>query len=86
MGELGPEGPAYHREAAAHARDLGIDVIVGVGELAQDYAADHVVADPQAAVAVVEELLGEGDALLVKGSRSVGLEAFTDELVARVGS
>ncbi len=30
-------------------------------------------------------MLGEGDALLVKGSRSVGLEAFTDGLRARLG-
>jgi hypothetical protein len=34
---------------------------------------------------VVQELLGEGDAILVKGSRAVGLEAFTDELTARLG-
>ena len=39
----------------------------------------------RAAVEVVAGLLGEGDALLVKGSRSVGLEAFTDGLRARLG-
>ena len=27
-------------------------------------------------------MLGDGDAVLVKGSRSVGLEAFADALVA----
>ena len=85
MGELGPDGPAYHREIAAHARDLGIDVIVGVGELALDYAPDELVADPEAAVPVVEKLLAERDAILVKGSRAVGLELFTDELLARAG-
>jgi UDP-N-acetylmuramoyl-tripeptide--D-alanyl-D-alanine ligase len=83
MAELGPDGPGYHREAAAHARDLGIDAIVGVGELARDYAPDELTADPEAAVTVVERLLGEGDAILVKGSRSVRLEAFSDELLAR---
>ena len=85
MRELGDDGPAYHREAGAHARDLGIDVVVGVGDLAEDYAPDEHAADAGAAVAVVEPLLGEGDAILVKGSRAVGLEAFTDELVARLG-
>jgi UDP-N-acetylmuramoyl-tripeptide--D-alanyl-D-alanine ligase len=86
MAELGPDGPAYHREAASHARGLGVDTIVGVGDLARDYGADEWAADPHAAVEVVAGLLGPGDAVLVKGSRSVGLEEFTDGLVARVGS
>ena len=41
MAELGPDGPGYHREAAAHARELGIEALVGVGELARDYAPDE---------------------------------------------
>jgi UDP-N-acetylmuramoyl-tripeptide--D-alanyl-D-alanine ligase len=86
MAELGPAGPGYHREAAAHARGIGIETIVAVGELARDYAADEWAPDPEAAVGVVAELLGPGDALLVKGSRSVGLESFTAGLLARVGS
>ena len=86
MGELGPDGPSYHRDAAAHARGLGIDAIVGVGELARDYAADDWVPDPEAAVEAVAAMLGPGDALLVKGSRAVELERFTDALVARVGT
>ena len=81
MAELGPDGPGYHHEAAAHARRLGIDPIVGVGELAREYAADEWVPDPAAAAAVVAGILGEGDAVLVKGSRSVGLEAFADALL-----
>ena len=82
MAELGPEAPSYHREAGAHARDLGIDVVVGVGELARDYAPDDWVPEPSSAAELVEKLLGEGDAVLVKGSRSVGLEAFAERLVA----
>ena len=85
MAELGPDGPAYHRDAAAHARGLGIDTIVGVGDLARDYGPDHWVHDPSGAIDVVAALLGPGDAILVKGSRSVGLEAFSDGLVAKVG-
>ena len=85
MAELGPDAPAYHREAAAHARGLGIDAIVGVGDLARDYGADGWAPDPRAAVDLVAAMLGPGDAVLVKGSRSVGLEEFTDGLVARVG-
>jgi UDP-N-acetylmuramoyl-tripeptide--D-alanyl-D-alanine ligase len=85
MAELGPDEAAYHREVGALARGLGVGPIIGVGELARDYAPDEWAPDPQAAVAVAERILGQGDAVLVKGSRSVGLEAFTDELLARRG-
>jgi UDP-N-acetylmuramoyl-tripeptide--D-alanyl-D-alanine ligase len=81
MGELGPDGPGYHREIGAHVRELGVDALVGVGDLARDYAPDDWAPTPADAVAVVRELLGDGDAILVKGSRAVGLEAFTEELV-----
>jgi UDP-N-acetylmuramoyl-tripeptide--D-alanyl-D-alanine ligase len=85
MAELGPGAAGYHREAAAHARSLGVDRLVGVGELARDYAPDTWVPDPESAVDAVRELLDAGDAILVKGSRSVGMEAFTDTLLARIG-
>ncbi len=85
MGELGPDAAEYHREAGAHARGLGIGPIVGVGELARDYAADEWAPDPVTAAEVVAGMLGEGDAVLVKGSRSVGLEAFADAVLAAAG-
>ena len=83
MGELGPDAPAYHREVGAHARRLGIGPVIGVGELARDYAPDEWAPDAEAAVPLAEAMLEPGDAVLVKGSRSVGLELLTDELVAR---
>lgn len=81
MGELGPGAAGYHREAGAHARGVGIDAIVGVGELARDYAPDEWAPDPQAAVEVARRVITPGDAILVKGSRAVGLEAFTEGFV-----
>lgn len=86
MAELGPGAPGYHREAGAHARALGVGPVIGVGELARDYAPDHWAPDPEAAAELVESLLEPGDAVLVKGSRSVGLERFTAELRARLGA
>ncbi len=83
MAELGPAGPDYHREIGAHARDLGIDAVVGIGELARDYAPDEWAADADAGVALADGLLADGDAVLVKGSRSVGLERLSDGLLAR---
>jgi glycosyltransferase involved in cell wall biosynthesis len=38
---------------------------------------------PDGVDALADALLAAGDAILVKGSRSVGLEAFTDGLLAR---
>jgi UDP-N-acetylmuramoyl-tripeptide--D-alanyl-D-alanine ligase len=85
MKELGPEAAAYHREIGAHARGLGVGPIVGVGELARDYGPDEWAPDAERAVDVVDRLLEPRDTVLVKGSRSVGLELVTDELRARRG-
>jgi UDP-N-acetylmuramoyl-tripeptide--D-alanyl-D-alanine ligase len=82
MKELGPDAAAYHREVGALARELGIGPLVGVGELARDYGADHLAADAEAAAAIVAGLLEPGDAVLIKGSRSVGLERVAEELRA----
>ena len=81
MAELGPEGPAYHREIAAYARGLGIAPLLGVGELARDYAAEEWAPAPEQAATRAGELLEPDDVVLVKGSRSVGLERFSEELL-----
>ncbi len=85
MAELGPDGPRYHAEAAARARGLGIEPIVGIGELARDYAPDEWAPDPLAGAELAGRILGPGDVALVKGSRAVGLEQLTDALRARLG-
>jgi UDP-N-acetylmuramoyl-tripeptide--D-alanyl-D-alanine ligase len=83
MAELGPDGPGYHREMGAHARELGIGPVIGVGEMARDYAPDEWAPGPEAGARVADDLLADGDAVLIKGSRSVGLELLTDSLAAR---
>jgi UDP-N-acetylmuramoyl-tripeptide--D-alanyl-D-alanine ligase len=83
MRELGPDAESLHRDVAAHARGIGVHPIVGVGELARDYAPDSWAPDAQAAVEAVERTVRPGDAVLVKGSRAVGLELVADELMAR---
>jgi UDP-N-acetylmuramoyl-tripeptide--D-alanyl-D-alanine ligase len=85
MAELGPDAASYHREIGSVARGLGIGPVIGVGELARDYAPDEWAPDPSAAVEIADGMLGDGDVLLVKGSRSVGLEHFSDELIGRRG-
>lgn len=80
MAELGPDAPAYHREVGAHARAEGVDMLIGVGEPAREYDPDELVADPAEAAELLAAQLEPGDAILVKGSRSAGLEAVADLL------
>jgi UDP-N-acetylmuramoyl-tripeptide--D-alanyl-D-alanine ligase len=79
MAELGDDSAEYHREIGAYAADLGVDVLVPVGADALAYTSGfdgetHAVATPEEASALLEELARPGDRVLIKGSRSVGLE------------
>jgi UDP-N-acetylmuramoyl-tripeptide--D-alanyl-D-alanine ligase len=81
MGELGPDSAGYHREIGEHARAAGVDFVVGVGLPARDYGPDELVADPGEAAELLAARLEPGDAVLVKGSRSAGLETVAEQLV-----
>ena len=85
MAELGPDGPQFHEEIGALVRDLGISPLIGVGDLARDYLPDEWAPDPLAAAELVRDLLQPEDIALIKGSRSVGLEALTDVLRSEIG-
>ena len=79
MAELGAASGRFHREIGAHADSLGIDVVVTVGEDALGYTEGfggetYSVGSPEEAGALLEEVAQPGDRVLVKGSRSVGLE------------
>jgi UDP-N-acetylmuramoyl-tripeptide--D-alanyl-D-alanine ligase len=92
MAELGDNAAAYHDEIGRLVRDLGIDYVFAVGPLAKHYTT-HVsaaawsasVADSGAFLDRVEAELEPGDVVLVKGSRSVGLEAVADALAGGGG-
>ncbi|HVV88969.1 MAG TPA: UDP-N-acetylmuramoyl-tripeptide--D-alanyl-D-alanine ligase [Solirubrobacterales bacterium] len=86
MGELGPGGPGHHREVGAHARDAGVDVVVGVGAPAREYDPDELVADPGEAAEWLDSHLEAGDVVLIKGSRAVGMETIAPELAAVRGA
>jgi UDP-N-acetylmuramoyl-tripeptide--D-alanyl-D-alanine ligase len=85
MAELGPEAPEFHEEVAALVREHGIAPLIGVGELARYYVPDQWVETPHEAAELAARELGAGDVVLVKGSRSVGLELVADELIAALG-
>jgi UDP-N-acetylmuramoyl-tripeptide--D-alanyl-D-alanine ligase len=79
MAELGPDAPRYHGEVGREAED--VDVLLGVGELAKGYGPDEWVPTAVEAVDAALYLVQPGDAVLVKGSRSVGLEIVADALL-----
>ena len=82
MAELGAEAPRFHDEIGEAALD--VDVVIGVGELARGYSPDEWVATAAEAVEVLSRLARPGDAILVKGSRSVGLEVVAESLLEPV--
>jgi UDP-N-acetylmuramoyl-tripeptide--D-alanyl-D-alanine ligase len=69
MAELGPESDLEHRRIATYADDLGIEVLAVA---APEYER-AMVDDIEGALAALGPL-GDGDAVLVKGSRVAGLE------------
>ena len=80
MAELGPDAERFHREIGAHAAARGIDVLVPVGDDAARLYGEgfggetHMAASPEDAGELLERLAGPGDRVLIKGSRSAGLE------------
>jgi UDP-N-acetylmuramoyl-tripeptide--D-alanyl-D-alanine ligase len=87
MAELGPGALAYHGEVGRAAARAGVDVLVAVGPLARGYleGAEGVAVrlwapNPSEGLPVVHEALQPGDCVLVKGSRSMGLEAVAEAL------
>jgi UDP-N-acetylmuramoyl-tripeptide--D-alanyl-D-alanine ligase len=84
MAELGRTGPDYHREVGEAAAELGVDALLAVGELARGYLDGGVpgrwVANVHEAVHKLDEVVRPGDAVLVKASRAIGLEAVAAAL------
>ncbi len=89
MAELGPGAAAYHREVGGAARQAGVECLLAVGPLAREYIAGAAGVDEtrwvesaEDALSALRELVRPGDAVLVKGSRAVGLEAIASALAA----
>jgi UDP-N-acetylmuramoyl-tripeptide--D-alanyl-D-alanine ligase len=86
MAELGPDAPAFHARIGQAAAG-NADVLVAVGELAHGYLGGGVeverhVATVDDALGALEELVRPGDVVLVKASRSAGLERIAEALTA----
>ncbi|HJV83554.1 UDP-N-acetylmuramoyl-tripeptide--D-alanyl-D-alanine ligase [Noviherbaspirillum sp.] len=89
MGEVGDEGPQFHVEIGAYARDQGIEHLLTLGELARHASAafgpaarhfDNIESINQAA----ESLVSAGTTALVKGSRFMKMERVVQHLVNQI--
>jgi UDP-N-acetylmuramoyl-tripeptide--D-alanyl-D-alanine ligase len=89
MGEVGEQGPAFHREVGAYAAARGIDCLLTLGELAAHAStafgagAVHCASLDQL-VAEIQGKLTPAHTLLVKGSRFMRMERVVAALVHTV--
>ena len=87
MLELGPGERQFHLEIGECARAAGVELLVTVGPLAAAMTerfsgAAHAVHSATEAASLLPQLVRPGDAILVKGSRGVGLELVCRALSA----
>lgn len=92
MAEIGPTADAEHVAIGRRVAELGVDRLVVVGPGASGYARGArdaggtdvlEVADADAAVTALHPLLDDGDVVLVKASRVIGLERVATALTTR---
>lgn len=89
MRELGEESVAFHAALAEPIEAACVDYAILVGEemeplakaLGQKVNMTHV-PDVASAIAALREVAGPGDAILVKGSNSIGLAALVEALAS----
>jgi UDP-N-acetylmuramoyl-tripeptide--D-alanyl-D-alanine ligase len=81
MGEVGNQGPAFHAEVGAYARERGIEQLFTLGEQAAGMNGRHF-ADVDALNAAVAEALARSESVLVKGSRFMKMERVVEAITA----
>lgn len=82
MGEVGDQGPAFHAEVGAYARERGIEQLFTLGEQAAAMRGRHF-ADIDQLNAAVLQALPASESVLVKGSRFMKMERVVESVMAR---
>jgi UDP-N-acetylmuramoyl-tripeptide--D-alanyl-D-alanine ligase len=92
MRELGPDAERYHEEVGSHAAGRA-DMLIAVGPFAGAYErgygrAGEAIQAAEAADAadLVREVVRDGDVVLLKASRAVGLEVVADALATETNA
>ncbi|HWI80911.1 UDP-N-acetylmuramoyl-tripeptide--D-alanyl-D-alanine ligase [Ramlibacter sp.] len=81
MGEVGDQGPQFHREVGEYARRCGIERLLTLGEQATAMGGQHF-ADVEALNAAVLAELPRVASVLVKGSRFMKMERVVEAIAA----
>jgi UDP-N-acetylmuramoyl-tripeptide--D-alanyl-D-alanine ligase len=92
MLELGEKEIEYHFQAGRHVAESGWDILVTVGILSQHMAegahssgmgADQIFSfkNSEEAAGEILRLIQEGDLILVKSSRKIGIEKIVEKLI-----
>jgi len=87
MGEVGDQGPAFHREVGAYAAERGIEQLFALGEATAETIAafgegGRHFPDIDALLRALEETLDGSQHVLVKGSRFMRMERVVAALAA----
>ncbi|MBC7726738.1 MAG: UDP-N-acetylmuramoyl-tripeptide--D-alanyl-D-alanine ligase [Microbacteriaceae bacterium] len=82
MGEVGDQGPQFHREVGDYARERGLDMLFTLGPQAAVMGGKHF-ADIDALNAAVLEQLSQTASVLVKGSRFMKMERVVQAICAQ---
>ncbi len=81
MGEVGDQGPQFHREVGDHARECGIEQLLTLGQQSAAMGGTHF-ADIESLEAAVLALLPRAGSILVKGSRFMRMERVVEAITA----
>jgi len=86
MGEVGSQGPAFHREIGSYAQARGIDALLATGELSRETVAAfgpgaRHFGEVAALIEAVRQAAGAGGTALVKGSRFMRMERVVQAVV-----
>ena len=88
MGEVGAQGPEFHREIGAFAKERGIERLFATGDLSRETVAafgtgaEHVATVVELA-SLVQHAVTAGVTVLVKGSRSMRMERVVAALTGQ---
>ncbi|MGA7778424.1 MAG: UDP-N-acetylmuramoyl-tripeptide--D-alanyl-D-alanine ligase [Paraburkholderia sp.] len=88
MGEVGDNGPAFHREIGAYAKERGIDALYALGDASRDACtaygdgAHHVDSVDVLIARLQQAGFGPAATLLVKGSRFMKMERVVDAVTS----
>ena len=86
MGELGNNEADLHREVGEYAASKGIDVVCGIGELSRHLTEGasacetHWFADKESFIQASQDIIKEGDNLLIKASHGMNFPEIVEAL------